>query len=130
MRPTDNLIGQRFGKLVVTGFAGYFAASPGAPLLAYWTCRCDCGKEMIRVPAHTLKHFGKRSCGCLKSGKKSEEHLYQKWYYEKRHGTLCEEWLRFEIFEAFMSKVGYTNKMRVKKLVRGVTLSPNNFYFN
>lgn len=129
MRPTDNLIGQRFGKLVVTGFAGYFAASPGAPLLAYWTCRCDCGKEMIRVPAQTLKHFGKRSCGCLKSGKKSEMHLHQKWYYEKRHDTLCEEWLRFEVFKEFMYKVGYTNKMRVRKYRNNSVLSPDNFYF-
>ena len=129
MRPTDNLIDQRFGKLVVTGFAGYFPASPGAPLLAYWTCKCDCGKEMIRVPAHTLKKMGKRSCGCLKEGKKSENHLYWKWYYEKRHGTLCEEWLRFEIFKAFMLKVGYTNKMRVKKCSNRSVLSPTNFYF-
>lgn len=127
--PTRIIIGQRFGKLKVTGFAGYFSSSLGAPLIAYWTCSCDCGKEMIRVPAISLMSKNTRSCGCLKNGKKSKLHLYQKWYYEKNRGTICEEWLRYEVFKAAMEKVGYTNRMRVKKHGNGSVLSPDNFYF-
>lgn len=129
MRPTDNLIGQRFGKLTVTGFAGYFSTSLGDTLQAYWTCRCDCGKEMIRIRATNLMRGNTKSCGCLKFQKKSNNHLYQKWYYEKSRGTLCEEWLRFEVFKAFMEKVGYTSRMRVRKRYRGGELAPYNFYF-
>lgn len=130
MLPTSNLLGQRFGKLTVTGFAGYFASSLGAQLHAYWTCRCDCGNEMIRIKATSLTGGRTKSCGCLKHQKKSKVHLYQKWYHERLRGTLCEEWIRYEIFKEFMEKVGYTNRMRVKKKVRGGVLSPDNFYFN
>ena len=129
MKPTYNLIGQRFGKLTVTGFAGYFSSSLGSPLQAYWTCRCDCGKEMLRIKAMSLTTGNTKSCGCLKRQKKSKLHLYQKWYYEKNRGTLCDEWLSYEIFKAFMEKVGYTTRMRVKKVERGGVLSPDNYYF-
>lgn len=130
MLPTQDLRGRRFGKLVVTGFAGYFPSSIGAQLHAYWTCRCDCGAEMIRVKASSLMHGNTKSCGCLRHQKKNAKHLYQKWYYEKRRGTLCDAWLKYEIFEAFMDRAGYTQRMRVKKLDRGGVLSPSNFCFN
>ena len=128
-RPTTNLEGRRFGKLVVTGFAGYFPTSIGAPLDAYWTCRCDCGSEMIRVKATSLLCSNTRSCGCLRRQKKNSKHLYQKWYYEKRRGTLCDAWLSYEIFASFMKNIGYTPRMRVKKIHRGAQLSPENFCF-
>lgn len=130
MNRTDSLIGKRFGKLVVTGFAGYFPSSFGAPLEAYWTCECGCGKKMVRVRATSLTTRNTKSCGCLKNQKKSKMHLYWKWQYEKRRGTLCEEWLAFEVFKAFMQKVGYTERMRVKKVRRGGVLSPDNFYLS
>lgn len=129
MRPTNNLIGQRFGKLTVTGFAGYFSSSLGSPLVAYWTCRCDCGKEMVRVKAINLTKGGTKSCGCLKGRKSYKNHLYQKWYHERLRGTLCEDWLRYEVFKAFMGRVGYTSRMKIKKKTRGGIFSPSNFYF-
>ena len=127
MLPTQDLKGRRFGKLVVTSFAGYFPASIGAPLMAVWVCKCQCG-NVKRIQATNLISGNTRSCGCLRHQKKAEKHLYQKWHYEKRRGTLCEEWLRYEIFEAFMRKAGYTPRMRVKKEVRGGVLSPDNYY--
>lgn len=129
MRPTEDLLGQRSGKLVVTGFAGYFPTSLGAPLTAYWSCKCDCGTEMKRVPAVSLKGKKVKSCGCLRKQKRSKMHLYWKWNYEKRRGTLCEDWLCYEIFKEFMASVGYTDRMRVKKLSRGSVLSPSNYCF-
>lgn len=129
MKPTNSLLGQRFGKLTVTGFAGYFSSSLGAPLQAYWTCKCDCGAEMKRVAAQNLINKRTKSCGCLKICKKAKHHMYQKWYYEKRRGTICEEWLSYEIFKTFMEKVGYTERMRIAKKYRGAELAPYNFYF-
>ena len=130
MRPTDNLIGQRFGKLTVTGFAGYFAASMGAPLNAYWTCRCDCGKEMVRIKATSLTTGNTKSCGCLKRHRRVRNRLKNKWSYEMRKGNVCEEWLRYEVFKAFMERVGYTDRMRLKLINKKSMLSPGNFYFD
>jgi hypothetical protein len=56
--PFINLLGQRFGRLLVTEFVRI----DGRP---FWKCQCDCGRT-------TIKHIGQlrgigatRSCGCL-----------------------------------------------------------------
>ncbi len=56
----QNLIGQRFGRLVVIGRA------PNRPGVsnAIWLCRCDCGNES-EVRSAALKNESIRSCGCL-----------------------------------------------------------------
>lgn len=55
-----DLTGQRFGKLVVTGYAGKWSG------MHRWNCQCDCGKDT--VVGQTLLRSGKtKSCGCLKS---------------------------------------------------------------
>lgn len=59
-RPTLNLVGQRFGRLVVQS---------QAPTLRYsrWNCLCDCGAACV-VSTQMLRmgERGTRSCGCLK----------------------------------------------------------------
>lgn len=130
MRPTDVLIGRRFGKLKVTGFSGYFSSSLGTGLQAYWTCRCDCGKEMVRVKATSLLNGNTKSCGCLRHYRKVDNRARNKWNYEMRKGNVCEEWLRYEVFKAFMSKVGHTDRMRIKLVDKKMPLSPGNFYFD
>ncbi len=49
----DDITGQRFGKLVVLGFAGY----------GYWSCRCDCG-NIKKIKGSTLRKGKAKSCGC------------------------------------------------------------------
>lgn len=62
-RVPPNLIGQRFGRLVVekrhgsVNHAGYSRAT--------WFCRCDCGGTAV-VTTSNLKGGGSNSCGCLK----------------------------------------------------------------
>lgn len=53
----DNLLGQRFGKLLVIDKA---ETKNGK---SRWQCLCDCGNKII-VPANRLKQGGARSCGC------------------------------------------------------------------
>lgn len=53
-----NLIGQRFGRLVVIGEA------PRRNKKTYWLCRCDCGIER-EFWAGSLRNGITRSCGCL-----------------------------------------------------------------
>lgn len=50
-------IGQRFGKLTVTGFINKNRRW-------YWRCKCDCGNE-ITTSASNVKMGYSRSCGCV-----------------------------------------------------------------
>lgn len=54
----ENLIGQRFGKLVVLSKA--FRKNNHR----YWHCQCDCGKE-CDVTTTALRTGQTQSCGCL-----------------------------------------------------------------
>ena len=60
-RTGRDITGERFGKLVVTGFAGYGQA--GRQRVALWECRCDCGNT-CRVEGYLLKSGRRKSCGC------------------------------------------------------------------
>ncbi len=63
-RTTKDLTGQRFGKLAVTGFAGYGQNS--RQRAALWECQCDCGNTCT-VQAYLLKNGRRKSCGCIRS---------------------------------------------------------------
>jgi hypothetical protein len=115
-RPTIDITGQRFDKLVVTEFAGYSNSNGHAR----WQCHCDCGKTTI-VYAKYLLIGDTSSCGCktLKHGYGSngkEHYLYRTWarmrercnnpahkffkYYGGRGINVCDRWNDFAIFLA------------------------------
>ncbi len=54
-----NLIGQRFGRLIVVEGAPNHKGGQ-----ARWVCRCDCGNETVNLSAN-LRGKGAQSCGCL-----------------------------------------------------------------
>ena len=59
----QDLVGHRFGKLVIESFAGRswdFGKSGGD---SYWNCLCDCGKPFV-VRRNSLVGGGTTSCGC------------------------------------------------------------------
>lgn len=56
---TENLIGTRFGRLVVLGLD--FENTTDR---VRWICECDCG-AICSVLGQELKNKGTRSCGCL-----------------------------------------------------------------
>jgi len=60
-RMTINLIGQRFGKLVVLEKTEQ--RKNNSPV---WKCQCDCGNHTY-VDGHSLRKGNTQSCGCLKS---------------------------------------------------------------
>lgn len=60
MPPAHDLVGQRFGRLVVVERVG----SRGGRSL--WRCRCDCGGGVVTVGA-SLERALTKSCGCLQA---------------------------------------------------------------
>ena len=63
-RTVKDITGERFGKLIVTGFAGY--GQSGRQRVSLWKCRCDCGNTCI-VQGYLLKNGRRKSCGCIRS---------------------------------------------------------------
>ena len=49
-----NIMGQRFGRLLVVSYVGN----------SKWSCLCDCGAEKA-IRSGALRRGASRSCGCL-----------------------------------------------------------------
>ena len=127
MPDPQNMVGLRFGQLVVIEFADKTANHQRK-----WLCRCDCGKTSI--PRGDALRLGEaKSCGCMmgtthgltRTGQ--HHYLYETWHTMlrrchdprqvdyKRYGargiTVCERWREnFAFFVADMGErpIGYT----------------------
>lgn len=75
-RPMHDLVGRRFGMLVVSSFAGR-APNNRRP---YWNCVCDCGGTSV-VSSGNLRSKNAMSCGC-----KMREHMRTIGIKRTRHG--------------------------------------------
>lgn len=58
-----NLVGRRFGRLLVTARLG-----ANDRHMVVWACRCDCGKS-VNVTTRDLRRGGVVSCGCNRAEK-------------------------------------------------------------
>lgn len=56
----ENLIGKRYGKLVILDIEDYDKNK-----IMYWLCVCDCGNKIV-VGGGNLKSGKTKSCGCLR----------------------------------------------------------------
>lgn len=112
MPPLVDLVGQRFGRLVVIKLAAT-AAEAGVTM---WLCRCDCGTEKV-LRRNNLQAKNTFSCGCLlnsQGGKTRNHHLWMRWQSMRdrcedendkdyhRYGAkgvkVCERWKSFPLF--------------------------------
>ena len=74
-RLKKDITGQRFGRLIVTGYAGN----------SMWSCKCDCG-EKLDVKGSKLRSGHTKSCGCLRRDVRGKSLFDDK--TEKRFGRL------------------------------------------
>lgn len=140
MRPTRDLTGQRFGRLValrpVKGPTGH----------TMWECRCDCGGSNV-VLAANLYRDNTRSCGCLgaethKTHGQSSTRLYKVWssmkhrcsnpndasyeIYGGRGIAVCDGWQSFEGFRAWASVSGYRQGLTLERVDADGNYEPGN----
>lgn len=89
---TDNLVGKRFGRLVVKELDLNFYRSKCGRSITKWICQCDCG-NVSSVARENLIQGKTKSCGCLvaeKNHKSIEDHLKTVEKIRKNTGTFID----------------------------------------
>lgn len=135
----ENLVGQRFGELVVLEY-DHTHKTPSGQSKAFWKCQCDCGNTTV-VSAQSLKCLHTTSCGCNSSKNhigetqrthgESKTRLYAIWCgmisrcnnpnriayknYGGRGISVCEEWNRYLPFRQWALDNGYTNELTLER---------------
>lgn len=125
-KKTEDISGQRFGKLTVIGFSHRLPNTRGTHLV--WLCRCDCGNT-VSIRGMSLKKGHTKSCGCFRreagfnkqfkhgmTGSRewlswtqakqrchTPSHHAYKWY-GARGITMCNAWR--DSFESFLQDMG------------------------
>lgn len=140
-----NLIGKRFGKLVVVELDSIKDGE------SYWRCECDCGNDVIVSRGH-LKSGITKSCGCMHKEvmvKRNTTHgltntrlfkiwqgilnrcnnVHSKFYY--RYGgrgiKVCDEWKdNFMSFYNWSMENGYKDDLTIDRIEVNGDYEPNN----
>jgi hypothetical protein len=138
----ENLIGKRFGKLVVIA-----RVLPNDKWNSTrWLCKCDCGNKKVITRNSLIR--GTKSCGCLRLEKitthgKKETRLYKIWegiksrcnnpndtgykYYGGRGIKVCKEWQNdFESFYKWAIENGYQDNLTLDRINNDGDYEPSN----
>lgn len=143
----NNLINQRFGRLLVTSDSGRRSTSRDV----LWQCRCSCGREVV-INGKRLLGGTTKSCGCLQRellSARSTKHggrntrLYRIWCamktrctdpntrdwknYGARGITVCNEWMNdFATFKDWALSSGYSDDLTIDRIDNDMGYCPQN----
>jgi hypothetical protein len=142
---TINLIGQKFGRLLVIGDIG--RNQNGKHM---WQCLCDCG-SIKNIYGYHLKSGATKSCGCLRVEASreaqtthggSQTRLFNIWcgvrkrctnpkssvykHYGARGIKYCSEWNNFEAFRDWALSHGYQNHLTIDRIDNNGHYCPEN----
>jgi hypothetical protein len=117
-----NLIGQRFGKLVVID---HFEIESGNGRKGA-ICKCDCGKVFHVNSASKLKSSGPRSCGCAKRkmprrtkfGESLRKRVITQYRFNAKNRGLSFELTESEIINLFKQRCHYCGIQPSKTITR------------
>lgn len=141
-----NLLGQRFGRLLVVE-----RMPNNKRKQAVWKCRCECGNEII-VEAGHLRSGHTQSCGCFQRDRDIEYHtthgmggtkLFRVFHCMKgrcynptdkkyhRYGArgikICDEWLNDpSVFFEWAIQNGYKNGLSIDRIDNDGNYCPEN----
>ena len=141
-----SLLGHRFGRLVVIGYAGKDKGNHSK-----WLCRCECGNSTVAA-GYNLEAGKILSCGCLRreqAGKLNLTHgcsntrLYSTFcnmisrtenpnvdcfkFYGGRGIKICSEWRHdFQAFCAWALSHGYQKNLSIDRIDNDKGYSPDN----
>lgn len=141
-----DLMGQRFGKLVVIGEAPNTKYGQ-----ARWLCQCDCGGTTIST-GNDLRNGHTTSCGCTRNEKiknlnlrhgESNTRLYREWMdirdrcsrpsdpdydiYGGRGIKVCDEWDKsYEAFRDWARANGYNDSLTIDRIDPNGDYEPSN----
>jgi hypothetical protein len=151
MKRKIELIGHRYNRLVVIGYAPDYVSPRGK----HWTncvCKCDCGATHI-ARACSLRSGAVKSCGCLsreqaaarqrKHGLAHKDPLYTVWkgmrercnnpnqtknspYYWSRGIRVCAEWDDFMAFRTWALAHGWQRGLQIDRIDPDKGYSPDN----
>lgn len=146
---TRNILGKRFGKLLVVEKAKPILLKSGKHATA-WKCLCDCGQEVI-VKTNSLIEGHTKSCGCyhdelfknaVTKHNLSRTRIYRIWAglfqrcknknnpsykdYGGRGICICEEWNDFENFVEWARQNGYEKKLTLDRIDVNGNYCPTN----
>lgn len=94
---SNNLIGQRFGRLTVVSFNEEESNKPRGKSgykVHYWNCKCDCGVEKP-ICSTSLINGSSKSCGCLRKeliGELSKERWQDEEFREMESEKTKKQW--------------------------------------
>lgn len=156
-RKIINLIGQRFGRLIVLRDSG----KRYQKTRMVWLCKCDCG-TIIYVRSNHLQDESVKSCGCFQKEKAAElarklgkerfihgewgTKLYWVWvemnarcsnsnhksykYYDGRGISVCAEWESdYLAFKTWALIHGYQENLTIDRINNDGNYEPSNCRF-
>lgn len=142
MPPLKNLVGKRFGRLLVLN------RMPSDGGKVKWVCKCDCGNTTVKC-GDSLKSGRCRSCGCIRAEANnhyihgdSHKRLHNIWTlmlqrcenpkatsYERYGGrgiSVCKEWHDYLVFKKWATSNGYRDDLTIDRIDNEKGYCPEN----